>query len=86
MIDKPKPSREQLDKELRQFCKDSKKLGEKIEMIGKRGKLGRDMTRDEFNALLVKVPFVLSSPPKDHYKTGKIEDLVGNMEIETKTK
>ena len=68
MIDKPKPSREQLDKEIRQFRKDLKKLGEEIEMIGKRGKLGKDMTQDEFNALLIKAPFALSSPLKDHYE------------------
>ena len=65
MIDKPN---RELDKEVVQLRKDLKKLGEEIEMIGKRGKLGKSMTPDELSALLVKEPFVLSPPPKEHFE------------------
>ena len=86
MIDKP--SREQLDKEVRQLRKDLKKLGEEIEMrieiIGKRDI--KDMTPEELGALLVKAPFTLSSPLKDHYKIGEIEDLVDSMKTEIQSK
>jgi hypothetical protein len=77
-----KPNRE-LDKEIVLLRKDLKKLGEEIEMIGKRGKLGKDMTPDEFSTLLVKEPFVLSSPPKEHFEIGEIEDLVNRLRMKT---
>lgn len=78
MIDKPN---RELDKEIVRLRKDLKKLGEEIEMIGKRGKLGKDMTPDEFSALSVKEPFVLSSPPKEHFEIGEIEYLVNHISM-----
>lgn len=78
MIDKPN---RELDKEVVQLRKDLKKLGEEIEMIGKRGKLGKSMTPDELSALLVKEPFVLSPPPKEHFEIGEIEDLVNHISM-----
>lgn len=69
-----KPNREQLDKEVELLRKDLKKLGEEIEMrietICKKDRIGKDMAPDVLNTLLIKEPFVLSLPLKDHY--GKI--------------
>jgi hypothetical protein len=70
------PNRYQLDKDVAQLRKDLKKLGEEIDMIGKRGKLGKSMTSDDLSALLIKEPFILSHPPKEHFEIGEIEDLV----------
>lgn len=64
-----KPSKEQLNKDIEQFRKDLKDLSKKIEMIGKRNLVGKDMAPDILNALLIKEPFVLSSPLKE--KNGK---------------
>ena len=79
MIDKP--SREQLDKEVRQLRKDLKKLGKEIETRTEiRGKRDiKNMTPEELGAWLVKAPYALSSPLKDHYDTGEIEDIVDSM-------
>ncbi len=60
-----KPSKEQLNKDIEQFRKDLKELSEKIEMIGKRDLVGKDMAPDILNALLIKEPFILSSPLKE---------------------
>jgi len=87
-----KPSGEQLDKEVARISKDLKELGKEIEMrietIGKRDKIGKDMAPEVLNALLIKEPFVLSPPLKDHYEIGKIEDQVNHlhMKIATSTK
>ncbi len=51
-------------------------------MIGKRDRVCKDMAPDILNALLIKEPFILSSPLKDH-EIGEIEDLVPeNINIE----
>ena len=85
MVDKP--SREQLDKEVEQLRKYLKKLGKEIEMrietISKRDRIGKDMAPDVLNALLIKEPFVLSPPLKDHYEIGEIEDLVNHLRMKT---
>lgn len=82
-------SMEQLDKEVEQLCKDLKKLGEEIEMriatIGKRDRIGKGMNPDVLNTLLIKEPFVLSPPLKDHYEIGKIEDLVNHLHKKTES-
>ena len=49
-----------------------------IETIGKLDRIGKDMAPDVLNALLIKEPFVLSPPLKDHYEIGQIEDLVNH--------
>lgn len=79
-----KPSREQLNKDIEQFRKDLKELGKKIEMIGKRDRVCKDMAPDILNALLIKEPFILSSPLKDH-EIGEIEDLVNHLRMKTVT-
>jgi len=61
-----KPRRERLDKEVELLRKDLKELGKKIEMIGNRDRVCKDMAPDILNALLIKEPFILSSPLKDH--------------------
>lgn len=76
-----KPNRDQLDKDVAQLRKDLKELSEEIEMIGKRGKLGKSMTPDDLSALLVKEPFILSAPPKEHFETEEIEDLVNRFSM-----
>jgi hypothetical protein len=84
-----KPSREQLDKEVARISKDLKELGKEIEMmietIGKRDRIGKDMAPDVLNALLIKEPFVLSPPLKDHYEIGQIEDLANHLHMKTAT-
>jgi hypothetical protein len=67
-----KPNRDNLDKEAALLRKDLKKLGEEIEMIGKRGKLDKSMTPDDLSTLLIKEPFILSHPPEEHFETGEI--------------
>ena len=84
---KDKPSREQLYKEVGQLRKDLKELGEEIEirteMIGKKDRICKNMAPDVLSALLIKEPFVLSPPLKDHYEVGEIEDLVNHLRIKT---
>ena len=70
-----KPSKEQLDKEMEQFLKDLNELDKKIEMIGKIGYVGKNMPPDILNALLVKEPFVLSPPLKEHYDIEEIKEM-----------
>ena len=82
------PSREQSDKEVEQLRKDLKKLGEEIEMmienIGKRDRIGKNIDPYVLNMLL-KEPFTLSSPVKDHYDIGEIEDLVNHLSMNIAT-
>ncbi len=78
------PSIEQPDKEVEQLRKDLKKLGEEIEMmienIGKRDNIGKNIDPYVLNMLL-KEPFTLSSPVKDHYDIGEIEYLVNHISM-----
>ena len=65
MIDKPS-TEEELVKEIDRLFEE---INNGLEMIGRRDI--KDMTPEEFRSLLVKAPFTLSSPLKDHYKQEK---------------
>lgn len=79
-----KPSSEQSDKEVELLRKDLKKLGEEIEImienIGKRDSIGKNIDPYVLNMLL-KEPFTLSSPVKDHYDIREIGDTNGYKRI-----
>ncbi len=77
---KDKMSKEQLNKDIEQFQKDLKELSQKIEVIGKRDRVGKDMAPEVLNALLIEEPFILSPPLKDHYEIGEIQCIINHRE------